>query len=97
LVRVRDLLAPRRDILFTNRARGLCNAISRLERVNLISLVGKMYRTLSYSREEGDYPDPTLITRWPVLVFANDIERLFYLEYCSLNKQVLEKQQPRNF
>ena len=54
------------------------------------------YRELSYYRDGGEYPNPNLIQRTTVYVVKNTIEYIHLLDYCSMNKQVLEKQQPRN-
>jgi malate/lactate dehydrogenase len=49
-----------------------------------------MYQTLSYTRIDGDYPDPSLIIRWPVIVFENGIEQMYYLEWLEAEKKRLK-------
>jgi len=36
---------------------------------------------------DGDYPDPNLIIRWPVIVFESRIEQLYYFDWLEEEKK----------
>jgi hypothetical protein len=40
---------------------------------------------------DGEYPDPSLIIRWPVIVFENRIEEMYYLDWLEERRRKEER------